>query len=283
MRIPGRILGCIDTLCWPLNNRRGRSNMRLVSCVLVGLIFSADVLAQRPTVMVTGSNRGIGLEFVRQYAAKDWFVIATTRRPHQAERLRALAREHNNIRVELLDVTNGEQIADLANKYQDQPIDVLINNAGVSGDFMGPGQRFGSLDYAVLDTFLGVNAIGPLRITEAFYKNVKTSRQKKVVAITALLGVHSFNYGGFDGAYWYKISKAAMNAAMYNVAREAAKDGVIVTMLTPGEVAVEKVENPGPRFITPEKSIRGMIDVIEGLTLEDSGAILRYNGRRYAF
>jgi NAD(P)-dependent dehydrogenase (short-subunit alcohol dehydrogenase family) len=265
--------------------------MRLLSWVFFVVILSAsftdglmrDAFAQAPTVLVTGSNRGIGLEFVRQYAAKGWLVIATTRRPRQADRLLQLASEHSNIQVELLDVTNGEHLSDLADKYRDQPIDVLINNAGVSGDFRGPGQRFGSLDYTTMTTFMEVNAIGPLRVTEAFYDNVKAGRQKKVIAITALLGVHSFNYGGFDGAYWYKISKAAMNAAMYNVAREAAKDGIIVTMITPGEVAVEKVKNPPPRFITPEESIRGMIGVIEGLTVEDSGVIFRYNGKRYEF
>jgi NAD(P)-dependent dehydrogenase (short-subunit alcohol dehydrogenase family) len=265
--------------------------MRLFSWLFIGIFLSAcspdgltrDATAQPPTVLVTGSNRGIGLEFVRQYAAKGWFVIATTRRPQEADRLLQLAHDHTNIRVELLDVTNSEHLTALADKYQNRPIDVLINNAGISGDFLGPGQRFGSLDYDVMTTFMGVNAIGPLRVTEAFYENVKSSRQKKVIAITALLGVHSFKYGDFDGAYWYKISKAAMNAAMYNVAREAAKDGITVTLLTPGEVAVEKVKNPAPRFISPEESIRGMIGVIENLTAEDSGTILRYNGQRFEF
>lgn len=242
-----------------------------------------DAMAQQPTVMITGSNRGIGLEFARQYAAKGWTVIATTRRPMQANALQQLAREHQNISIELLDVTNGEHLAALKEKLTDQPIDVLINNAGVSGDFQGPGQSFGTLDYTTVNTFMGVNAIGPLRVTEAFYENIKAGRQKKVIAITALLGVHSFEYGGFSGAYWYKVSKAAMNAAVYNLAKDAAKDGVIVSLLTPGEVAVEKVENPGPSFIEPEVSIRGMIGVIAGLTLDDSGAIIRYNGKRYDF
>ena len=240
-------------------------------------------LAQQPTVLVTGSNRGIGLEFVRQYAAKGWSVIATTRRPLQADRLQQLARQHDSITIELLDVTNGDHLAELKEKYAGRPIDVLINNAGVSGDFQGPGQSFGTLDYTTVDTFMSVNAIGPLRVSEAFYENVRLSRQKKIIAITALLGVHSFNYGGFDGAYWYKVSKAAMNAAMYNLAREAKKDDVIVTLITPGEVAIEKVENPGPNFITPAESIRGMINVIEKLTLAESGTILRYNGRQYDF
>lgn len=255
--------------------------LSLICVVVLGAMTTA--LAQAPTVLVTGSNRGIGLEFVRQYADQDWFVIATTRRPLQADRLQQLARTYDNISIELLDVSNGEQVAALAEKYRGRPIDVLINNAGVSGDFMGPGQKFGSLDYSVVDTFMSVNAIGPLRVSEAFYENVKLSDQKKIVAITALLGVHSFKYGGFDGAYWYKVSKAAMNAALYNLAREAAKDGIVVTLLTPGEVAVEKVENPGPQFITPAESIRGMVKVIAGLTPSDSGAIIRYNGKRYEF
>jgi pimeloyl-ACP methyl ester carboxylesterase len=115
------------------------------------------------------------------------------------------------------------------------------------------------------------------------YDNVRLGQQKKIVAVTALLGVHSFKYGNFDGAYWYKVTKAAMNAGMSILSREAAKDGVIVTLLAPGEVAVEKVKNPGPEFIAPEVSISGMIGVIEGLTLNDAGAIIRYNGKRYEF
>lgn len=239
--------------------------------------------AGQPTVLITGSNRGIGLEFVRQYAAKGWFVIATTRRPAEAERLQQLTQENPSVVVELLDVTSEEHLQTLKAKYSGHPIDVLINNAGISGDFRGPGQAFGTLDYGAGETIMNVNGLGPLRVTEAFYDNVKASEQKKVIAITALLGVHSFGYGGFDGAYWYKVSKAAMNAAMYNVAREALGDGITVTMITPGEVAVEKVKNPGPRFISPAESIAGMIQVIEALTPEDSGAIIRYNGTRYSF
>jgi len=238
-----------------------------------------------PTVLVTGANRGIGLEFVRQYAAKGWRVIATTRDPAGADQLQALARTtgHGEVLVERLDVTSAPDVAALAAKYRGQPIDVLINNAGDTGDFRGSSQKLGSLDYAEGERMMAVNAFGPLRVSEAFYDNVRQSTQKKIVAITALLGVHSFDYGGFDGAYWYKLTKAAMNAAMANLARESAKDGVVVALLTPGEVAVEKVRNPGPQFITPAVSIRGMIEVIAALTPNDSGAIIRYNGKRYAF
>jgi NAD(P)-dependent dehydrogenase (short-subunit alcohol dehydrogenase family) len=242
-----------------------------------------------PTVLVTGANRGIGLEFVRQYAAKGWRVIATARDPSTADALQAVAtatatgKSGGKVSVERLDVTDAAEVAALAAKYRGQPIDVLINNAGLTGDFRGPGQKLGTLDFAEGEAMMAINAFGPLRVSEAFYENVKSSEQKKIVAITALLGVHSFNYGGFDGAYWYKVTKAAMNASMANLSREAARDGIVVTLLTPGEVAVEKVRNPGPEFIAPEVSIRGMIGVIDGLTLQDSGAIIRYNGKRYAF
>lgn len=256
----------------------------LAALVAMGAATPSRAAEGVPTVLVTGANRGIGLEFVRQYAARGWRVIATARDPGAAEALQAVARANAaRVTVERLDVTDAAEVASLAAKYRGQPIDVLINNAGLTGEFRGAGQKFGSLDYAEGETMMAVNAFGPLRVSEALYPNVKLGRQKKIVAITALLGVHSFGYGGFDGAYWYKVTKAAMNAAMANLAREAAKDGVVVTLLTPGEVAVEKVRNPGPEFIAPEVSIRGMIGVIDGLTPADSGAIIRYNGKRYAF
>jgi NAD(P)-dependent dehydrogenase (short-subunit alcohol dehydrogenase family) len=259
----------------------------LALCTASGHVAPARAADAAPTVLVTGANRGIGLEFVRQYAAKGWRVIATARDPADARELQALAAARATagagISIERLDVTSAADVAALAAKYRGQPIDVLINNAGLTGEFRGPGQKLGSLDYAEGERMMAVNAFGPLRVSEAFYDNVRKSSQKKIVAITALLGVHSFDYGGFDGAYWYKVTKAAMNAAMANLAREASKDGVVVTLLTPGEVAVEKVRNPGPEFIAPAVSIRGMIGVIDGLTMADSGAIIRYNGKRYAF
>lgn len=264
------------------------TRFRRVVALFLGLLAVGQITPSRaaeaaPTVLVTGANRGIGLEFVKQYAARGWRVIAAVRDPAGAAELQALARGSATVSVERLDVTDAAEVAALAAKYRGQPIDVLINNAGLTGDFRGKGQKLGSLDYAEGEAMMAVNAFGPLRVSEAFYDNVRRSDQKKIVAITALLGVHSFNYGGFDGAYWYKVTKAAMNAGMANLAREAAKDGVVVALLTPGEVAVEKVRNPGPEFIAPAVSIRGMIGVIDGLAPADSGAIIRYNGKRYAF
>lgn len=252
--------------------------------VALGMASPVRAAEATPTVLVTGANRGIGLEFAKQYAVRGWRVIATARDPAEARELLALAKTRPGlVSVERLDVTDSAAVAALAAKYRSQPIDLLINNAGLTGDFRGKGQKLGSLDYAEGETMMAVNAFGPLRVSEAFYDNVRRSDQKKIVAITALLGVHSFDYGGFDGAYWYKVTKAALNAAMANLAREAAKDGVVVALLTPGEVAVEKVRNPGPEFIAPEVSIRGMIGVIDGLTPRDAGTIIRYNGKRYPF
>ena len=264
--------------------------LRRLVVLLLGLLPAALQAAparaadNEPTVLVTGANRGIGLEFVRQYSARGWRVIATARDPADARELQSLAADHAiKVTVERLDVTSAADVTALAAKYRGQPIDVLINNAGLTGDFRGKGQKLGSLDYAEGEAMMAVNAFGPLRVSEALYENVRISGQKKIVAITALLGVHSIQYGGFDGAYWYKVTKATLNAAMAALARESAKDGVVVTLLTPGEVAVEKVKDPGTEFIKPEVSIRGMIGVIDGLTPQDSGAIIRYNGKRYAF
>ena len=145
----------------------------LLANLSVTTVAAQDV--EPPVVLITGSNRGIGLEFVKQYAARGWFVIATTRRPTEANRLQEIAAINSNVVIELLDVASGPQIAALAAKYKGRPIDVLINNAGVSGDFRGPSQALGSLDYEQVDKFMSVNAIGPLRVTEALYENVKMS------------------------------------------------------------------------------------------------------------
>ncbi|MBL8644646.1 MAG: SDR family oxidoreductase [Rhodospirillaceae bacterium] len=238
------------------------------------------------TVFVTGSNRGIGLEFVKQYAAKGWNVIATTRSPDKADELKKVAASHKNVTIEALDVSNNASVDALAAKLKGKPIDLLINNAGITGDFSNPKpQSFGTLDFAEADNFLHTNALGALKVTEAFYENVKLGKGKKIVAVTSLAGSFGAKFGGgIPGGYWYKISKAALNAAMVNVSMDAAKDGVIVALLSPGTVRVEKIANARmPGLIEPVESIGGMIKVIDGLQPSDAGAIIRYTGDRQPY
>jgi len=241
--------------------------------------------AASPTVLITGANRGIGLGFAKDYAAKGWNVIATTRKPEDAEELKKLAAANKKVVVEKLDVTNAADIAALAAKVKGKPIDLLINNAGIVNDFMNPKpQSFGTLDHKMADDFMHTNVLGPLQLTEALYENVKISQQKKIAAVTSLAGVHGANYGMVPGGYWYKVSKAALNAAMANIATDGKKDGVIVILLSPGQVRVEKIANARiPGMIETPEAIAGMTKVLENATLAESGSIIRYNGEKQPF
>jgi len=255
----------------------------LLAAMFVALTgFTADA----KTVLITGSNSGIGLEFAKQYAARGWDVIATHRRDDEPDTLIALRGEYpDQVRIETLDVTNLPQIDALAVKLADTPIDVLINNAGITGDFRNPApQSFGTLAYDQWENFMRINALGPLKVTEAFAPHVKASEDKKIVAVSSLAGSFGFRGPNMPGGYWYKTSKATLNMYMKNVASDLKADGVTVTLLSPGTVRVEKMGDVSfPGLIEPEDSIAGMISVIDGLTLEDSGACYRYDGTPQPF
>lgn len=247
-------------------------------------IFATTVDAK--TVLITGSNSGIGLEFAKQYAAKGWDVIATHRRSTAPESLAMLRAEYpDQVHIETMDVTNHKQIDALAKKLDGTAIDVLINNAGITGDFRNPApQSFGTLAYDDWENFMRINALGPLKVSEAFAPHVKASEDKKILAVSSLAG--SFGYQGpnMAGGYWYKASKATLNMYMKNVASDLKGDGVTVALLSPGTVKVEKMGNVSfPGLIEPSESIGGMISVIEGLTIEDSGAYYRYDGTAQPF
>ena len=242
--------------------------------------------ADAKTVLITGSNSGIGLEFAKQYAAKGWDVIATHRRSEPPESLTTLLDAYpDQVQIETMDVTNHEQIDALAVKLSGTPVDVLINNAGITGDFRNPApQSFGTLAYDNWENFMRINALGPLKISEAFAPHVKASEDKKILAVSSLAG--SFGYQGpnMAGGYWYKASKATLNMYMKNVASDLKADGVTVALLSPGTVRVEKMGNVSfPGLIEPSESISGMISIIEGLTIEDSGAYYRYDGTAQPF
>ncbi|MBM3515767.1 MAG: SDR family NAD(P)-dependent oxidoreductase, partial [Alphaproteobacteria bacterium] len=145
------------------------------------LLFAATA-AQASTVLITGTNRGIGLELVKQYAEKGWDVIATARNPDTAAELKALAAKHTKIKVEKLDVMDVKAIEALAAKYKGQPVDVIINNAGTLGDV--PKQTAGTLDQAEFLAIINANTFGALKVTEAFKANLLASPMKKAFAMT---------------------------------------------------------------------------------------------------
>lgn len=235
------------------------------------------------TVLITGANSGIGLEFAKQYAAKGWAVIATHRRATPPQPLAELAREHDNVRVEMMDVASVEQVRTLAAKLRGQPIDLLINNAGIFSflDWMSPSdpnQQFGSLDHQQFDDFMHTNVRGPLAVSEAFIDNVKASREKKIVMISSTLGTISTPEVA-TRIFWYGTSKAALNKVSATLAEVLKDTDVIVVPMHPGSVRVEKqagLKIPG-MLETPD-SVRYMIATIARLAKHDSGKFLLYDG-----
>jgi len=254
--------------------------MRRLLLLLTALMTTAGYAADSPgSVLITGASRGIGFEFARQYAEAGWQVFATARNPQGSENLTALATAHANVRLEQLDVIDGDSIAALAKRLDGAPIDVLINNAGDTDGFRG--QIFGKLAHDRFNYAMELNAHGPIRVAEALYPNVLASRQKRIVAITSLAGSFGVKGGGMPGGYWYKASKSALNMLMLSLAADVRAEGVTVACLSPGTVDTQGLAERGmamPGMIDVKVSVTGMRKVIDGLSLDSTGAFIRYNG-----
>ena len=243
------------------------------------------------TVLITGANQGIGLEFTKQYAARGWNVIATHRRTTTPETLARLAAENPRLRVERMDVSDPDDIEAVAAKLKGVPIDILLHNAGmVRTDPLdkpdaNTNQMFGSLDYKLLDDFIHTNVAGPLQLSEQLIENIRAGRQKKIVAISSAAGSISTppfmpNGSPVPDHYWYRISKAALNSAMRLLTATLEGEGITVVMFHPGGVRVESFGDLDvPGLESPEQAIGKMIRTIDGLTLQESGRFLENDGR----
>jgi NAD(P)-dependent dehydrogenase (short-subunit alcohol dehydrogenase family) len=232
---------------------------------------------EQPTVLITGSNRGIGLAFARHYAAAGWNVIATARNPAGADELNALASTDPTVVVEQLDVTDLERIHALATDYAGLPIDVLINNAAVLGDL--PGQAYGTLDYDQFEWTMAVNVFGPMAMAEAFETNVAASQQKKILTLTSGLGSLTL-MSKMQGMTYYRISKSGVNMGMRAIRASLMPKDIIVALIAPGMVQTQLLADSGYRgkALTPQDSAAGMAKIIAGLTLEDSGTPTNVDG-----
>src|SRR6185312_12697165 len=225
---------------WPQELPRGTTLMRGIRFLTALIAIAAGCTwtnAMAETVLITGANQGIGLEFAREYAARGWTVIATHRRTTTPQTLAALAAKYPKVRIERMDVTDAAQIQALGAKLKGVPIDLLLSNAGLvrTDPLDKPGgntnQIFGTLDFKLLDEFIHTNVAGPLMISETFINNVKASRQKKIVAISsaaASVTVPPFMPNGspVPDHYWYRISKAALNSAMHLLSATVKPDGI---------------------------------------------------------
>ena len=229
------------------------------------------------TILITGSNRGLGLEFSRQYAAAGWNVIATCRNPQAAEELQTLAGKYNQVVVEKMDVTSDRDVETLATKYKNQPIDVLLNNAGIYGTL--EKQTLGTLDFEELKRVFDVNTIGSLRVSAAFLDNVAASEQKKIISLGGGMGTPTIG-GMFGGHYFMKMSKAAHLSAMGTLQADVDDRGIIVTMISPGRVDTQLMRDSGwtGKSISAEKSAGLVISLIARLEPEMKGRLVMYNG-----
>jgi NAD(P)-dependent dehydrogenase (short-subunit alcohol dehydrogenase family) len=229
-----------------------------------------------PTVLVTGANKGIGLEFARQYAARGNRVIATARDPSTAAELNALAASNPRVTVERLDVTDHAAIDALAAKYASTQIDLLLNNAGISGG--SQNQTFGKMKYDVYEEVLRVNAIGPLKMAEAFMPHVIASRDKRIVAVSSSEG----SITGVNAArlYFYRSSKAALNMEMKNLAYQVKSKGVSVGLVNPGMTDTDLMKGlPKKLLRPPADAVRDMMRHIDTLTVENTASFWEYDGR----
>jgi len=224
------------------------------------------------TVLITGANRGLGLEFSRQYADSGWKVLACCRNPESAQELNALAAQYANIRVLALDVSDFQQIDTLASRLADQPIDILLSNAGIYGDSADTG--FGALDYRQWSRTLLINAQAPVKLAEAFLPHLLRGKQRLIVPVTSLMGSMGDNRGG--GSLMYRSSKAALNAAMKTLSIDLKPQGVGVLILHPGWVKTDMGGDQAPT--SAAESIGGMIRVIRDFRLEDSGRFFNFKG-----
>ena len=248
----------------------------LLACVasFLSTTACAGLDPDKPTVLITGSNRGIGLEFVKQFSERGWNIIATARKPGEATDLQAITDGYDQLVIEQLDVTDFERVKALQAAYKDQPIDILLSNAGITPKYKSAFKTVSGVDWDMARKSMEVNAIAPLQIAQVFMDNVAASEQKKIVVISSKGG--SFAVGPeMPMMYSYRGSKAALNMYMYTLSFETPKKDVILTLLSPGQVNTV----PGmkiPNAIETDESVKKMLAVIDGLTPEHNGKFLDY-------
>ncbi len=251
--------------------------LRQYMAVMTGVVVLAvPAWVEAGTVLVTGANRGIGLEFVRHYADAGHAVIATARNPASADDLQALAAANSKITVEELDVNDFAEIDALALKYGGTAIDVLINNAGITG--RPERQRFGSIDYSTFAAVMATNVQGPLKMTESFTSHVAASDEKKVAVISSSEG--SIGSVRSNRQPFYRASKAAVNMVMKNIAYTLQEQGIAVVLVNPGPVDTDMMAAARGRMPlrTTTLAVDEMAAVIEGATLADTATFFNFDG-----
>ncbi|GGX47634.1 SDR family oxidoreductase [Saccharospirillum salsuginis] len=220
------------------------------------------------TVLITGANRGIGLAMVQQALEAGDEVIATCRRPEEAERILP---QHERLRWVALDVTDETSIAALAKQLDDIGVDVLINNAGTYGP---KGVPLGEVEAEPWLEVFRTNTIGPLLVTQAMLPALRRGSERKIAFVSSKVG--SIDDNGSGGSYLYRSSKTALNQVMKSVSVDLSEEGFVVLALHPGWV---QTRMGGPNaLIDTDTSARGLLRVIQDSTPEQSGRFFNYDG-----
>jgi len=228
-----------------------------------------------PSALITGANRGLGLEFARQYLADGWRIYAACRDPASASELHRLAEQADDkLRILAMDVTDPDSIHAGATELDGQAVNLLLNNAGI----IGPrGQTVGNIDYQAWVEVLAVNTMGPTRVSEAFVEHVARSDRKLIVTLTSGMGSIADNTSG--GSIVYRSSKAAVNMVMRSLAIDLAPRGITCVVINPGWVHTDM---GGPNAtLEPSESISQMRRLIATLGPKQSGKFFNYTGREY--
>ena len=222
-------------------------------------------------ILITGSNRGIGLELVTQYAEDNWRVYACCRSPEEATTLQELANLNKNISIHSLDVADHQRILELAKELKDISIDILFNNAGIYGPY---DANFGNTNQKKWLECFNINTISPMKVTEAFVTHVANSQLKIIATMSSKMASMADN--GSGGSYLYRSSKAALNAVMTSAAIDLKPKGIKVAIMHPGWV---KTDMGGPNAeISTTECVKQLKNILSKLTLEKSGSFFEIDG-----
>ena len=221
-----------------------------------------------PTAVITGANRGLGLEFARVYLAAGWTVHAGCRNPMRADELKKLK---GDLHIHALNVDDGKDAKALARSLGSEPIDLLLNNAGIYGK---RDLKVGGFDHDEFLNVLKTNVVAPIRLAEALVENVAHSNMKKMAFVTSRMGSIAMNAGG---SIAYRTSKAALNMAVSCLSMDVKSRGITCILLHPGWVKTD-MGGPNAAIGIPE-SIAGMKQVIEKTGHDDTGKFFDYQGQ----
>jgi NAD(P)-dependent dehydrogenase (short-subunit alcohol dehydrogenase family) len=217
------------------------------------------------TYVVTGANRGLGLELARQLSARGEQVVACARQPRQATALQALP-----VTVEELDVADAQSVSSFARRLGSAPVDVLVNNAGLGGS----DEPLAEIDFDRMEQLFRVNALGPLRMAQALLPNLRAGRRKLVASMSSRMGsIDDNSSGGYHG---YRASKAALNMITKSLSIDLAREGFTCVVLHPGWVATEMGGTGAP--LSAERSVQSLLRVLDRIQRRDSGKFFDHTG-----